>query len=265
MQWVWVRKVCMFSWSITLRNLTEWGSGKILTLIRPGIEIRHNHTAKNTAKTNLKVKECMGSVNANAFPDLIGPHLSSLSGKNIYLHYITKRCILDAEKIQSQLRCMLTSVFLRIKCRHIWIQAARSEWGSHRLTLTLMPLFVWLMLEMDEGGAWLEGGLWGESRRLSCDLRTSDRLHSRSVPPTPPPPPPMSLSLSLSVSLPTRPRPSPRPISEPFRDPATWPSSPMPESVWGRPARGESSTGVGVCLSRSEKAVDGCSGGRGRK
>lgn len=118
---------------------------------------------------------------------------------------------------------------------------------------------------MDEGGAWLELGvelgLWGESRRLSCDLLTSDRLHSRSVPPPPPPPTP-ARSLSLSVSLPTRPRPSPRPISEPFRDPATWPSSPMPESVWGRPARGESSTGVGVCLSRSEKAVDGCSGGR---
>ena len=136
--------------------------------------------------------------------------------------------------------------------------------GSHWPTLTLMPLFVWLMLEIDEGGAWLElelePGLWGESRRLSCDLLTSDRLHNRSVPP--PPPPPMSLSLSLSVSLPTRPRPSPRPISEPFRDPATWPSSPMPESVWGRPARGESSTGVGVCLSRSEKAVDGCSGGK---
>lgn len=70
----------------------------------------------------------------------------------------------------------------------------------------------------------------------------------------------MSLSLSLSVSLPTRPSPSPRPISEPFSDPLTWPSSPMPESVCGRPARGESSTGVGVCLSRSEKAVDGCSG-----
>lgn len=129
------------------------------------------------------------------------------------------------------------------------------------LTLTLMPLFVWLMLEMDEGGAWLEFGVdlgsWGESRRLSCDLRTSDdRLHSRSVPPLPPPP----LSRSLSVSLPTRPKPRPpRPTSEPFRDPATCPSSPMPESVWGRPARGESSTGVGVCLSRSEKAVDGCS------
>ncbi|KAA8586863.1 hypothetical protein FQN60_000699 [Etheostoma spectabile] len=46
------------------------------------------------------------------------------------------------------------------------------------------------------------------------------------------------------------PRPSPRPISEPFKEPATWPSSPMPESVCGRPARGESSTGVGVCLSR---------------
>lgn len=105
----------------------------------------------------------------------------------------------------------------------------------------------------------LELGLWGESKRLSCDLLTSDeRLHSRSVPP-PPTPPPMSLSRSLSVSLPTRPRPSPRPISDPFRDPLTWPSSPMPESVCGRPARGESSTGVGVCLSRSEKAVDGCS------
>lgn len=132
-------------------------------------------------------------------------------------------------------------------------------------TLTLMPLFVWLMLEMDEGGAWLElgvePGLWGESRRLSCDLRTSDRLHSRSAPPPPlpPPPPPMSLSRSLSVSLPTRPKPRPRPISDPFRDPATWPSSPMPESVWGSPPRGESSTGVGVCLSRSEKALEGCS------
>lgn len=100
----------------------------------------------------------------------------------------------------------------------------------------------------------MEHGLWGESRRLSCDLWTSeDRLHKRSVPPPP------TISLSLSVSRPTRPRPSPRPISEPFRDPATWPSSPMPESVWGRPARGESSTGVGVCLSRSENAVDGCS------
>lgn len=150
----------------------------------------------------------------------------------------------------------------------IWIQAARSKWGSHKPTFTLMPLFVWLMLEMDEGGAWLEFGvelgLWGESKRLSCDLLTSDdRVHNRSVPP--PPPPPTSLSLSLSVSLPTRPRPSPRPISEPFRDPATWPSSPMPESVWGRPARGESSTGVGVCLSRSEKVVDGCSGELSKK
>lgn len=129
-----------------------------------------------------------------------------------------------------------------------------------------MPLFVWLMLVMEEGGAWLELGvelgLWGESKRLSCDLVTSDRLHNRSGPPPPPPPTPVtSLSLSLSVSLPTRPRPSPRPISPPFRDPATWPSSPMPESVCGRPARGESSTGVGVCLSRSEKAVDGCSRG----
>lgn len=142
---------------------------------------------------------------------------------------------------------------------------------SRSPTLTLMPLFVWLMLVMEEGGAWLELGvalgLCGESRRLSCDLVTSDRLHNRSVPPLPPTPTPtpaMSLSLSLSVSLPTRPRPSPRPISEPFRDPAAWPSSPMPESVWGRPAWGESSTGVGVCLSRSEKAVDGCSGGRNK-
>lgn len=151
--------------------------------------------------------------------------------------------------------------------RHISIQADRTEWGSQSHTFTLMPLFVWLMLVIDEGGAWLELGvelgLWGESRRLSCDLLTSDRLHNRSVPPPPPPPTPV-MSLSLSVSLPTRPRPSPRPISEPFRDPATWPSSPMPESVWGMPARGESSTGVGVCLSRSEKAVDGCSGGRNK-
>lgn len=148
---------------------------------------------------------------------------------------------------------------------HNWLLKRRGLPQTH--TLTLMPLFVWLMLEMDEGGAWLELGvelgLCGESRRLSCDLLTSDRLHNKSVlpPPLPPTPPPMSLSRSLSVSLPTRPRPSPRPISEPFRDPATWPSSPMPESVWGRPARGESSTGVEFCLSRSEKAVDGCSGG----
>lgn len=131
-----------------------------------------------------------------------------------------------------------------------------------------MPLFVWLMLVMEEGGAWLalwvELGLCGESRRLSCDLVTSERLHNRSVPPLPPPDTTV-ISLSLSVSLPTRPSPSPRPISEPFRDPATWPSSPMPESVWGRPARGESSTGVGVCLSRSEKDADGCSGVRDLK
>lgn len=151
----------------------------------------------------------------------------------------------------------------------ICTSAARPKWGSYGPTFTLMPLFVWLILEMDEGGAWLElglePGLWGESRRLSCDLLMSDdRLHKRSVPP-PPPPTSLSLSLSLSVSLPTRPRPSPRPISEPFRDPATWPSSPMPESVWGRPARGESSTGVGVCLSRSEKVVDGCSGELNKK
>lgn len=150
---------------------------------------------------------------------------------------------------------MLTIVFSELGSCGCW---------NHTPTLTLMPLFVWLMLEMDEGGAWLalgvEPGLWGESKRLSCDLLTSDdRLHNRSVPP-PPLPPPMSLSLSLSVSLPTRPSPSPRPISEPFSDPLTWPSSPMPESVCGRPARGESSTGVGVCLSRSGKAVDGCSG-----
>lgn len=155
-------------------------------------------------------------------------------------------------------------------CRLEPVHTEATDITEPQPTFTLMPLLVWLMLVMDEGGAWLElgvePGFWGESRRLSCDLRTSDRLHNRSVPPappTPPPPmiPPMSRSRSLSVSLPTRPRPRPRPISEPFRDPATWPSSPMPESVWGRPALGESSTGVGVCLSRSEKAVDGCSEG----
>ncbi len=107
-----------------------------------------------------------------------------------------------------------------------------------RISLTLMPLLDWLMLEMDEAG--LRWSTVEGSVKLSCDLASDDSVQNSPLMPFGPP---MAWSRSA-----------------PFITLDTW-SSPSPESEWGRDdSWRDSSSTLTASLRLSEKA-DGCSEG----